>query len=114
MMSQLKSIISAKLRGNRGESITEVLVAIVVSGLAILMLATVIAAAMNVNKTSQRAMNDYYEANNSVVSGGVATTGTVSLTAGGSPVSLGNDSGIEVSCHVGEQADGTPVVSYVE
>ena len=114
MMTRLKNIISAKLAGTRGESITEVLVAIVISGLAILMLATVIATAVNVNQASRRAMNEYYAANNNVVVGGVSTTGSVSLTSGSDPISLADSDSVAVTCHIGTQADGTLVVSYVE
>lgn len=113
MMSRWKNAIRAKARSERGESITEVLVAIVVSGLAILMLATVIATAVNVNQASRKAMNDYYAANNDVVSGALTTTGTVTLTSDGASVSLAGDSSISVTCYAGEQAGDTPVVSYV-
>ena len=111
MMTKWGSIIRAKIRSRRGESITEVLVAIVVSGLAILMLATVIATAVNVNRASQQSMNEYYAANNSVVSGGVTASGSVSLESG---VAIADRDSVTVTYHIGEQADGTLVISYAE
>lgn len=56
-------------RAVRGESLVEVLAAIVISGLAILMLATTIAASVRVNLTSGDAMNKYYIASNDLALG---------------------------------------------
>ena len=114
MMAFLKRLVSAKLRGERGESITEVLVAIVVSGLAILMLGTVIATAVNVNKASQKAIDEYYAANNDVAAGSATATGTVGLASDSGSITLSGSDDVSVSYRIGEQADGTLVISYVE
>lgn len=107
--------IRARLRGDRGETITEVLVAIVISGLAILMLATAIASAVNVNNASRDAMNRYYAANNNAVLGDTATaSGTVSVTMNGGSISLGNKASIPVTFRIGQQVNDTLVVAYTE
>lgn len=116
MMSKLISALRSKVRSVRGESITEVLVSIVISGLAILMLATVIATAMNVNKSSREAMNNYYEANNNVVSNATTVTGTVTVSpaAGGSAIAIASSDSVGVECRVGEQSEGVIIASYTE
>lgn len=116
MMSKLISALRSKVRSVRGESITEVLVSIVISGLAILMLATVIATAMNVNKSSREAMDRYYEANNNVVSNATTVTGTVTVSpaAGGSAIAIASSDSVGVECRVGEQSEGVIIASYTE
>ena len=116
MMSKLISALRSKVRSVRGESITEVLVSIVISGLAILMLATVIATAMNVNKSSREAMDRYYEANNNVVSNATTVTGTVTVSpaAGGSAIAIASTDSVDVNCRVGEQSEGVIIASYTE
>lgn len=112
----LAAALRAKLCSRRGESITEVLVAIVVSGLAILMLATVIATAASTNSSSRTVMEDYYAANNQLVeaseSNGAAAI-TLTEQGGSSPVRLGDGTSVSVNLFVDEQADGTVVASYV-
>ena len=112
MMTSWKQTIRAWLRNERGESITEVLVAIVISGLAILLLATAISAAVNTNNASRRAMNEYYAANNNVVQGGTTKSGTVSIALNGSTVSLGNTANIPITCRIGQQVNDTVIVAY--
>ena len=114
MMTSWKQTIRTWLRNDRGESITEVLVAIVISGLAILLLATAISAAVNTNNASRRAMNEYYAANNNVVQAQGSTTkdGTVSITLNGSAVSLGNTANIPITCRIGQQVNDTVIGAY--
>ena len=77
-MASLVKKIRVKLRGTQGETLTEVLVAILVSGLAILLLAMAIASAASTNMKSRSAFDAYYSNNNDIVafngsSGGDAT-----------------------------------------
>ena len=58
----MKSGIGAKLRSRAGESIGETLVALLISSLALLMLAGAVSSAKNVVTTSKQAMTEYYEA----------------------------------------------------
>lgn len=102
-------------RATRGESITEVLVAIVVAGMAILLLATAIAMAASTNKQARDAMDDYFAANNGIVEGASANgTGTVALSdkATGEPIRLSGGSSVAVNYHISEQFDDTPVATY--
>ena len=100
----------ARLGSSRGESLIEVLVAIVVSGLAILMLATVIASATTINKTSREAMNGYYDKSNAIAETSDSNgSGTVTLGSGGDEIPLDKSN---VRYYIEEQDDGTPVVKY--
>ena len=49
-----------KLRGNAGESIAETLVALLISALALVMLAGAVSAASNIISKSNEKMNEYY------------------------------------------------------
>lgn len=114
-MRPLLNTIYARLRSTRGESLTEVLAAIVVSGLAILMLATVIAAAANTNRQSSEQMDKYYKASNELVAN-VASglSGTVTLNdIDGNTVRLEEaESSVPVEYTVNEEVGQVPIVSY--
>lgn len=113
-MSSWKQTLRTRLRNERGETITEVLAAIVISGLAILMLATVISAAVHMNKVSSEAMNDYYTANDTVAQGSSTIMGTISITLNDSPIALSDEPSITVVCRVGQQVGNTLIVAYAE
>lgn len=88
-MTVLKSIrekTNKKLSSTKGESITETLVALLISSLALVMLAGAISAASNmVTKTKQKLV-DYYAANEVVVNmdgSGTSDTLTVKPQGGG-------------------------------
>ena len=55
----IKKIIAAKLRGQLGESIAETLIALLISALALMMLAGAVSAAANVITKSRTSMNTY-------------------------------------------------------
>lgn len=105
----------AKVRSVRGESLTEVLVSILVSGLAILMLGMAISAATDTNLHSKKAMDDYYKANNDIATlSNSEGSSAVTLREGppngsGQPVNLNNST---VYFYSSEGFDSTPVVSY--
>ena len=61
-----------KLRSRAGESIGETLVALLISALALMMLAGAISAAMRVVTSSTDKMNEYYAADNQIVTAGTA------------------------------------------
>ncbi len=101
----------------RGETLTEVLASIVISGLAILMLAMVISAASSMIDNSRTAMADYYDQNNQTVEhGGETGSGSVTLTdTTGGTVGLGDGSSTNVTYSIGETlANGSAVTSYEE
>ena len=123
----MKFALMKKLRGllasRRGESLVEVLVSIVISGLAILMLATAIASAVNVITMNRNFTDDYFAVSNAVVMADATDeakkgSGTVSLTwtpdvGTGVPVALEQGkSSLEVNYTVSEAVSGEPIASY--
>ena len=64
--SGFASRIRLALRNTHGETITEVLVAMVIVGLALLMLAVVIASSSSIVKKDREYMEDYYETGNTL------------------------------------------------
>lgn len=82
-------------RGTRGESLSEVLVAIAIGALALLMLAMAISVSARVASSSRDNMNDYYAASNDIAmsaSGVSLGSGTVSLAKGASKMALVSNS----------------------
>jgi|GEM_PF-2300190 len=57
----MKTGMKKKLQSNAGESLAEVIVAVLVVALGMLLLASAVVSGANVIKTSEAAMNDYYE-----------------------------------------------------
>ena len=117
--SGFASRIRLALRNTHGETITEVLVAMVIVGLALLMLAVVIASSSSIVKKDREYMEDYYETGNALASpsgSGVKGTLTVKYATGvstGTPVRLSpeNDDG-EISIEIFYADEGDTVVSY--
>lgn len=119
-MTKLNKKLEALLfgeRGSRGESLTEVLVAIVVGALAILMLYTAITTSVSIAKSSRDNMDQYFEANNKVVT----TTGATKIPNGsavlkdknGDPVSLINSVGsTSVTFYKSTWNDSNTIVLY--
>ena len=62
-----------KLSSRRGESIGETLVALLISALALMMLAGAVSSALNLVSKSKLVMDDYYHANNAVAERAEAT-----------------------------------------
>ncbi len=62
-MKKLKSSLSKKLKGTAGESIAEVLIALLIAALALTMLASVISTAARTITRSKQQMDAYYAAN---------------------------------------------------
>lgn len=108
----LKQALYAKARSNRGETLTEVLVSIVIAGLAILMLAMAISAATSSNLHSQKAIDEYFQESNGIATSSTNNgTGSVSLkTSGGVTVHLNDEN--SVNYHIGLEDGATPVASY--
>lgn len=68
--------ILVKLRSNRGESISEVLVASLVIALALIMLVTMTMSAFRLTRKAEDAFNDYYDSeNNAETSAGEEVSG---------------------------------------
>ena len=117
-MSSIAKNALARLANRRGETLTEVLVAILISGLAILLLATTIAASVNMNLNTRNAFNRYYDAGKAIAElSDEIGEGTVTLMAVDGDVSTAasisdstDKSGIDIK-YYGEE--GTDVVAYI-
>ena len=78
-MKRLKTLLSSigkKLKSRGGESLTEVLVSVLISAVALTMLASMISASTGMVKQSREKLDDYYTNNNGLVNGLVTRTGT--------------------------------------
>lgn len=62
-MKKIKASLSKKLKGNAGESLAEVLIALLIAALALTMLASVISSTAKMITQSKRKMSDYYTVN---------------------------------------------------
>lgn len=112
-----------KLASKAGESIGETLVALLISALALMMLAGAVSSGMNVVEASKKAIGDYYIVNNAVVardtdaptSNGSALagfgTGTLNVTVTNL---LPGTSAFDLSASYwkNEQLSGVPVIAY--
>ena len=76
--------ISRKLRGKTGESIGETLIALLISSLALMMLAGAVSSAGTIVQKSKAAFNDYYTKNNAVADQ-TAPAGTLNVTFSSEP-----------------------------
>ena len=114
-----------KLGGRGGETLAETLVALLISALAIVMLAGMITTSADMIHVSNRAFDEYYAANNGLTEHAAdaegrvkAEDGAATLTFGSSPdvtvIRLKPDSdSAPIKLYVNKKApDGTPVVSY--
>jgi len=104
--------IGKKLNTNAGESLAEVLVALLIAALALVMLASMITSSASIIQNSRKNIEAYYAANNALESksGGAYTTGSVSTS-----VPLAYGSGITVNVSYYKNADvpgGKQVVSF--
>lgn len=63
-MRKLKAKITSKLKGSAGESLAEVLIALLIAALALTMLASVISTSARIITQSKAKMKDYYDRNN--------------------------------------------------
>lgn len=111
-----------KLRNQSGETIAETLLALLISALALVMLAGAIGTASRVVTTSEKTMQAYYLTNNDLATPGVSSDenhsdktvkGTATITI--SKV-LVNETGGSFSIHYAKNPvlSGKPVVAYAK
>lgn len=107
----VKNRFRKKLRSQRGDSLSETLVALLVGCLALVMLAGAITTSASLVTRSREKMQEYYAANNAIVSGGSAegvTSGTVTVTiSGGVSQNLGT-----YSYRANNTVGGKTVIAY--
>lgn len=101
----LKGCLLKKLKNSNGESISETLVALLISSLALVMLAGAMTAALRVVTTGREKIDAYYESSESTTSG----SGSVTLKDE-SRVIL--DQTLNVTYQINDEFDSTPVISY--
>lgn len=84
----MKKLIVRKLKNRKGESIGEVLVSLLISALALVMLASMITSSSRMIQSSKVKLQDYYVANNALETrtGTNSGTGTVLVKVGGTQV----------------------------
>ena len=81
-MKNLKKCIAAKLKSAAGESLAEVLIALLIAAMAMAMLATAISSTARIVTRSKTAMKEYYDGNNALeaASSGNEYTEVIGLT----------------------------------
>ena len=99
-----------KLRSNNGESLVEVLISVLISSLALIMLAAMIRGATNAVLTSEKTMHAYYD--ESVVlseqaDAEKAGTFTVNIKSGETVIS-----GTNANYFIDDEINGIDVISY--
>lgn len=119
----MKQRILRKLSSNAGESIGETLVALLISALALMMLAGAVTSAMRVVTRSKRSMDEYYQVNNAVAARATAApdvdsldpegfTGTLTVTLSG--LLPEDDEEIDVDYWKNDLMSGAPVIAYTK
>ena len=119
----MKNKLQTKLRQCCGESIAEVLVALLISTLALMMLAGMISATQSMVESSDTTLNKYYAMNGGIAtpassasySGGTASISsrsiTINVTESGSSGSSFSYSG-SATCYINDTIGGKPVIAY--
>lgn len=107
-----------KLRERSGESITEVLVAVLVSAVGLVLLAGMITATANLVEKSKNMMKDYVVSENTVVEryGSSGPEGTIEMKSGVQSIKLTDDhasASVKVVYFVNPGIGGVEVVSYM-
>ena len=109
-MAPLLNTLRAKARSKSGESLVEALVAVLVSGLAMLMLSMAVTSSANIISKGADTARDYYEASNGLVEMSHTTDGTVKVTD--NLVSADSHTEIDVEYSKEDLPGGETGVSY--
>ena len=111
----MKQRITARLRSAKGESISEVLVALLISTLALIILVTMVQRSTLLVQNSARTMDNYIGAENNLAEpNGDGTPGSVTVKRGGETILLydGAESAIPVAYYENSTVSGAPVIAY--
>lgn len=101
-----------KIRSSVGETLVEVLAAMVIGDLSLLMLATAISSAASMVKSSSAAMDKYYETSNALIdSSGEEKSLSLKTTSGNIGLIKPDDTSITVTLN-DEEFLNTPIVYY--
>lgn len=106
--------IEKKLRQQRGESIAETLIGLLISSLALLMLAGAITTATRIITQSKNVMRNYYEKNNDMIEEkNSGSSGTLVLSEKNASGTEGDISkSFSVKYYKNEMLGNYPVISY--
>lgn len=118
----MKSKAIKKLSSQAGESIGETLIALLISALALMMLAGAISSAMRIVTNSKDRMDDYYQVNNAIVEreitapviDGTALTGFTGTFNVSIDKLLPDEMTLPVTYWKNEQLSGVPVIAYTQ
>ncbi len=110
-MKDLKNKIIIRLKSSGGESIGEVLVAVLIASVALIMLATMIMYSTNMIRNSRNKMKEYYQANESLASVANADD-SADITVSDGTHNLTDDESITVYYSVNDKYTNTSVVAY--
>ena len=111
----MKQRITARLRSEKGESISEVLVALLISALALIMLVTMVQRSTLLVQNSARTMDRYIGAENNLAEpNGDGTPGSVTVKRGDETILLydGAESAIPVAYYENSTVSGAQVIAY--
>ncbi len=116
---KLKARLLSKLKSTAGESIAEVLIALLIAALALTMLASVISTSAKIITNSKTAMNAYYEKRNAL-DAGTASTSEIKLQitkeSSGVKLTVGQTTADYLPVNASKISDtfaaNTPVVAY--
>ena len=90
-MKELRRRVLRKLGGRKGETLAEVLIALLIAALALTMLASTIASSSKIILRSKDKMESYYDKNNEMAEMAESGTLTATIKISGSEVSLKGD-----------------------
>lgn len=101
-----------KLRSSAGESLVEVLTAVLIGGISLLMLATALTSASSMVKSSSVAMDQYYDTSNALIdSTGKEESLSLKTTSGNIGLVKPDDTSITVTLN-DEEFLNMPIVYY--
>ncbi len=103
-----------KLCSDKGESIGEVLIALLISSVGLVMLAAMITTSVRMLKQSRSSLIDYVAAENTVVEQSGGESGSITVKAGDTSIPLTDTSGKPIPVHffIGSWDASHTVVSY--
>lgn len=115
-MKKLIRKLRSRLTGNQGETLAEVLFALLIAALALTMLASVISSASDIIQRSKRTTDAYYNANTLLDEESVTPkAGTLTVTKSGETEVIKlkrNTASVAVNYYVNDKLPGRDVISY--
>ena len=97
-----------RIKNNKGDSIAEVLVALLISSVALVMLASMISSSSSLTEKSKNLMRTYYDSSVAITErSGSSVAGSVNIKENGSVVGTYN-----VTYYINDDISGDPVVTY--